>query len=110
MSKYTNYLSKKHSPVITIVGETEFFSNKDSMSKDDFEKSFFIDKDADIDEKYCKIITSALTEDEMVPFLLNKLIRQQAAATKSINVIKGIMVLYLILSLVAAFIIFVTFI
>ena len=23
MSKYTNYLSKKHSPVITIVGETE---------------------------------------------------------------------------------------
>lgn len=103
MDKFMDYLKKRHFPVSRDVSDEEISAIKNRISDEEFNQRFFQYKNG---KGYYEKLCEAPEDNELIYFLIDKLIKEQTEARKKISVIEFVIVAYFICSILAALLIF----
>lgn len=103
MTKVSDMIAKKYSPVKKVVSESYYNEKKDEIPENEFNKKFIRQEDANA-ITYYEIVADIPEDSDLTKLLIDKLLEQQTVATIKLKIISGIMIFYLICSVVAAII------
>lgn len=103
MDQYCDYLKKKHFPITRGVFKREFSDYKVKLPEEEFNKRFFKKyNDSNLDfPTYYEIIADNPTDQEFTIFLLDELLAQQKVTARKTSIITGIVIFWLICSIIS---------
>jgi cell division protein FtsX len=95
MSRYIEYIAKKHSYHVQIE-EARYEEAAQKLPKEDFSRKFFVQVDKNNRPRFYEIIEAPTDAVELNTLLLDKIYEDQKTGLERIKVMAGIMLFYLL--------------